>query len=131
MSYHKLLSFTFLLPILIFNKQSSQQKRLKRLSISKPWLDLFLMKPRFSIALHLVKMIWLQLEWSPISFEPLTFLGPKKFGPCKKIITLHFHAVTKFLGAQIYQVPNFLGTKMSGAQMRPGTISVKAHDNTA
>ena len=36
--------------------------------------------------------VWLVLKWSPISFGPLTFLGPEKFGPYND-----FHAGTKFL----------------------------------
>ena len=46
--------------------------------------------------------VWLVLKWSPISFGPLTFLGPEKFGPYND-----FHAGTKFHRDQISRVPNF------------------------
>ena len=64
-------------------------------------------------------------------------MSPKKIVARMKTITQLFHAVSKLLGAQISQGPNFLGLKFlgaqisqgpkkSGAQMRSGTISVIA-----
>ena len=57
---------------------------------------------------------WLVLKWSPISFDPLAFLEPNKFGPremwlCIKMPINNFHSGTKLLGAHIYWGPYFSG----------------------
>ena len=73
------------------------------------------------------------LIWTPdFLFVPeksvLKKFKPKKVGSCMKVLYNDFHAGTKFLSAQTSQGPNFLGPKKSGAQMRPGTISVTAYN---
>ena len=73
----------------------------------------------------------LQMKWSPISFAPLTFLVPRKFGP-REIWALRsvvpkkwlFHGGLTLLGDQISW-----GPKKLGAQMRSGTISAIANQS--
>ena len=48
-------------------------------------------------------------------------MDPKKFGTSTKIIIWHFHAETKFFGAQIFWGPYFSGTKFLWTQMKLGT----------
>ena len=67
-------------------------------------------------------IFWLYLKWSPISFGPLTFSAPKKFGPFMRIILRHFYAGKKLPGAKSSR-----GPKKSGSQMWLGTISVIAY----
>ena len=92
------------------------------------------------------------LKWSPITFGPLTFLVPKKFGPWEvwaqrnllpawnSLYSIFMQGPTflgpKFLRDQISWRPNFSGTKFlgdqkgQGPQMRLGTISVIANKGT-
>ena len=77
------------------------------------------------------------LKWSPITFGPLTFLVPKKFGPWEVWAQRNLLPAWNSLYSIFMQGPTFLGPKFlrdqiswgpkkSGAQMRSGTISVTA-----
>ena len=76
------------------------------------------------------------LKWSPITFGPLTFLVPKKFGPWEvwaqrnllpawnSLYSIFMQGPTflgpKFLRDQISWRPNFSGTKFLGDQKSQG-----------
>ena len=84
--------------------------------LPKLWYIFFMNSVMTRLMLQLRPSKWLLLKWPPISFGPLTFFGPKKFG-LQKICSPINMGSKKF-------VPQWKssGVHISRAKMRSGTI---------